>query len=85
LGKNGRKNMPTPHQSFLFSGQSGVGGLLSTLSIHPWVGIPLPHFSEGGQGAALPEDPLGVTLLKPPGLWERGKKFPTLTRVLSRT
>ena len=51
-----------------------MGGLLSTLSTHPWVGIPLSHSSGGGQGAALPGDPPGATLLKPPGLWERGKR-----------
>jgi hypothetical protein len=51
LGKNGRKKMP---MFPLFSGQSSVGGLLPTLSTHTWVGIPLSHFSGGGQGAALP-------------------------------
>ena len=65
--------MPTPSRVSLFSGQSGMGGLLSTLSTHPWVGIPLSHSSGGGQGAALPGIP-GATLLKPPGLWERGMR-----------
>ena len=50
-----------------------MGGLLSTLSTHPWVGIPLSHSSGGGQGAALPGIP-GATLLKPLGLWERGMR-----------
>jgi hypothetical protein len=45
-----------PARFSLFSGQSGVGGLLSTLSTHPWVGIPPSHSSGGGQGAALPGD-----------------------------
>jgi hypothetical protein len=67
--------MPNPARVSLFSGQSGVGRLLSTLSTHPWVGIPLSHSSGGGQGAALPGDTTpGATLLKPPGLWERGKR-----------
>ena len=68
------KRCPHPTRVSLFSGQSGMGGLLSTLSTHPWVGIPLSHSSGGGQGAALPGDPPGATLLKPPGLWERGKR-----------
>jgi hypothetical protein len=70
------KICPHPARVSLFSGQSGMGGLLSTLSTHPWVGIPLSHSSGGGQGAALPgETPNpGATLLKPPGLWERGKR-----------
>ena len=77
LGPWGRmegKRCPHPTRVSLFSGQSGVGGLLPTLSTHPWVGIPLSHSSGGGQGAALPGDPPGATLLKPPGLWERGKR-----------
>ena len=75
LGRSRLRNKcPHPARVSLFSGQSGVGGLLSTLSTHPWVGIPLSHSSGGGQGAALPGDPPGATLLKPPGLWERGKR-----------
>ena len=66
--------MPTPPRVSLFSGQSGMGGLLSTLSTHPWVGIPLSHSSGGGQGAALPGNPSPATLLKPPWLWDRGKR-----------
>ena len=50
------KRCPQLARVSLFSGQSGVGGLLSTLSTHPWVGIPLSHSSGGGQGAALPGD-----------------------------
>ena len=50
------KICPHPTRVSLFSGQSGMGGLLSTLSTHPWVGIPLSHSSGGGQGAALPGD-----------------------------
>ena len=73
MGKGERGSRPA--RVSLFSGQSGVGGLLPTLSTHPWVGIPLSHSSGGGQGAALPGDtPPGATLLKPPGLWERGKR-----------
>jgi hypothetical protein len=68
------KRCPHPSRVSLFSGQSGVGGLLPTLSTHPWVGIPLSHSSGGGQGAALPGDTPPATLLKPPGLWERGKR-----------
>ena len=73
-GRMEGKRCPHPTRVSLFSGQSGMGGLLSTLSTHPWVGIPLSHSSGGGQGAALPGDPPGATLLKPPGLWERGKR-----------
>ena len=75
-GRMEGKRCPHPTRVSLFSGQSGMGGLLSTLSTHPWVGIPLSHSSGGGQGAALPgETPNpGATLLKPPGLWERGKR-----------
>jgi hypothetical protein len=71
------KRCPHPTRGSLFSGQSGMGGLLPTLSIstYPWVGIPLSHSSGGDQGAALPRDtPPPATLLKPPGLWERGKR-----------
>jgi hypothetical protein len=77
VGRGGiGKRCPHPVRVFLFSGQSGVGGLLPTLSTHPWVGIPLSHSSGSGQGAALPGDPLPpqATLLKPPGLRERGKR-----------
>ena len=38
-----------------------------------WAFKPLTHSSGGGQGAALPGSPR-ATLLKPPGLWERGKR-----------
>ena len=62
------KRGPRPARVSLFSGQSGVRGLLPTLSIHPWVGISLFHSSGGGQGSALPGDLPGATLLKPPGL-----------------
>ena len=76
LGRSRLRNKcPHPARVSLFSGQSGMGGLLSTLSTHPWVGIPLSHSSGGGQGAALPGNrPPPATLLKPPGLWERGKR-----------
>ena len=76
LGRSRLRNKcPYPARVSLFSGQSGMGGLLSTLSTHPWVGIPLSHSSGGGQGAALPgKPPPPATLLKPPGLWERGKR-----------
>ena len=50
------KRCPHPTRVSLFSGQSGVGGLLSTLFTHPWVGIPLSHSSGGGQGEGLPGD-----------------------------
>ena len=54
------------------------------LSLIPgWASKPLTHSLGGGNGAALPGSP-GVTLLKPPGLWERGmreERFPTLARV----
>jgi hypothetical protein len=56
-GRTEGKICPHPTRVSLFSGQSGMGGLLSTLSTHPWVGIPLSHSSGGGQGAALPGDP----------------------------
>jgi hypothetical protein len=80
LGPWGRmegKRCPHPSRVSLFSGQSGMRRLLSTLSTHPWVGIPLSHSSGGGQAAALPGNcppPPRATLLKPPGLWERGKR-----------
>jgi hypothetical protein len=61
---------PHPARVSLCSGQSGVGGLLPTLSTHPWVDIPLSYSSKGGQGAALPRDP-GATLLKPGVMGER--------------
>jgi hypothetical protein len=48
------KICPHPARVSVFSGQSGMGGLLST---HPWLGIPLSHSAEGGQGAALPVPP----------------------------
>jgi hypothetical protein len=51
------KRCPHPARVSLFSGQSGVGRLLSTLSTHPWVGISLSYSSGSGQGAALPGDP----------------------------
>jgi hypothetical protein len=75
-GRTEGKRCPHPSRVSLFSGQSGVGGLLSTLSTHPSVGIPLSHSSGGGQGAALPGDnpPPQAALLKPPGLWERVKR-----------
>jgi hypothetical protein len=54
-GSGGKAHAPPDFH--LSSGQSGMGGLLPTLSTHPWMGIPLSHFSVGGQGAALPGDP----------------------------
>ena len=50
------KRGPHPTRVSLFSGQSGVEGLLPTLSTHPWVGIPVFHSLGAGQGAALPAD-----------------------------
>jgi hypothetical protein len=47
-GRTEGKRCPCPTRVSLFSGQSGVGRLLSTLSTHPWVGIPLSHSSGGG-------------------------------------
>jgi hypothetical protein len=64
--------MPTPARVSLFPGQSSVGGLLSILSTHPWVGIPLSHSSGGGQRSALGTP--RATLINPSGLWERGKR-----------
>jgi hypothetical protein len=68
------KRGPRPTRVSLFSGQSGVGGMLPTLSTHPWVGIPLSHSSRGGQGAALPGDlpSPGATLLAPQGCGTEG-------------
>jgi hypothetical protein len=51
-----------------------MGGLLSTLSTHPWVGIPLSHSSGCGKGAAQPGDPQETTLLERPWFWEKGKR-----------
>jgi hypothetical protein len=51
-GRTEGKRCPHPARISLFSGQSGMGGLLSTLSTHPWLGIPLSHSSGGGQGIA---------------------------------
>ena len=74
LGRSRLRNKcPHPARVSLFSGQSGMGGLLSTLSTHPWVGIPLSH-SSGVKGQPCLETPPPATLLKPPGLWERGKR-----------
>jgi hypothetical protein len=56
-GKRGKGKSLTPPEFHLFSGLSGMGGLLHTLSTHPWVGIPLSYSSGGGQGATLPGDP----------------------------
>jgi hypothetical protein len=43
-GEEGKeKYAQCPGRVSLFSGQSGVRGLLPTLSTHPWVGIPLSH------------------------------------------
>jgi hypothetical protein len=69
LGKR-EKERPTPRQSFyLFSGLSGMGELPYTFHSAPG-----GHSSLGvGKGAALPGIP-GATLLKPPGLWERGMR-----------
>jgi hypothetical protein len=55
-GRTEGKRCPRPFRFSLFSGQSGMGGLLSTLSTHPWVGISLSHSSGGGQGSSLPGD-----------------------------
>ena len=83
-GRMEGKRCPHPTRVSLFSGQSGVGGLLSTLFTHPWVGIPLSHSSGGGQGEGLPGDaPPPATLLKPAGLWERGKREEFLNTVHS--
>jgi hypothetical protein len=72
LGEVGEgKRGPHPARVSLSSGQSGVGGLLPTLSTHPWVGIPLSHSSGGDQGAALPGDPR-ATLLKLQGCRREG-------------
>jgi hypothetical protein len=73
-GRMEGKICPHPARVSLFSGQSRVGRLLSILSTHPWVGIPLPHSSGGDQGVSLPGDTPGATFLKPPGLWEREKR-----------
>jgi hypothetical protein len=77
LGKTGRKKMPTFARVSLFSGQSGLGGLLSTLSTHPWVGwaflYPTLQGVVKGQ-PCLPSPTLRATLLKPPWLWKRGKR-----------
>ena len=56
----------------LFSGQSGVGGLLSTFHSSLGGHSSIPLF-RGWPGVTLPGNP-GATLLKPPGLWERGKR-----------
>ena len=67
LGRSRLRNKcPHPARVSLFSGQSGMGGLLSTLSTHPWVGIPLSHSSGGGQGAALPGKPSPSYFAKAP-------------------
>ena len=68
------REKPTPHQSFTYSlvCQAWEGCYLP--STPPWVGIQTsdPLFS-GWPGAVLPGIP-GATLLKPPGLWERGMR-----------
>jgi hypothetical protein len=66
LGKRGEEKTHTPHEFHLFSGQPGMGGLLTTF--HSSLG----RYSSillfiGWPGAALPGDPR-ATLLKPPGV-----------------
>jgi hypothetical protein len=73
LGKRG-KGRPTPHQSstYLWSVRHGRAAIHFP-SIPGWASKRLAHSSGAGKGAVLPGSP-GATLLKPPGLWERGMR-----------
>ena len=64
LGRGGKEKTHTLPEFYLFSGLSGVGGLLSIYLplISGWAFKPLTHSLGGGQGAALPGIP-GATLL----------------------
>jgi hypothetical protein len=76
LGKNGRKSIPTPRQSFpilwsvrcgrvaIYSIHSSLGGHSSILLFRGW--------SRSSPAWDIP--PPRATLLKPPGLWERRKR-----------
>ena len=83
LGKRGKGKTHTPPElCILWSVRHGRAAIYLPL-IPGWAFKPLTHSSGGGQGAALPGDPR-ATLLKPPGLWERGmreERFPTPVRV----
>jgi hypothetical protein len=78
LGKNRRKKMPTPCQSFPILCQSGMGGFYLPYPLIPrWAFLyPTLQGVVKGQpclGIPPPTRP-GATLLKPPGLWETGKR-----------
>jgi hypothetical protein len=77
LRKNGRKNMPTPRQSFpiLWSvrrGRAAIYPIHSSLGGHS--SVPLFRGWSSGSPAWDPTPHPRATLLKPPGLWERGKR-----------
>ena len=67
--------MPTPHQSFpiLWSvrhGRAAIYPIHSSLGGHSSI----PLFRGWSRGSPAWERPPQATLLKPPGLWERGKR-----------
>jgi hypothetical protein len=64
LGKGGRKN---PHPARV------LPIIWSVRRGRPALDFPLNRESESGKGTALPRNP-GATLLKPPGLQERGMR-----------
>ena len=72
-GRMEGKIYPHPTKVSLFSGQSGVEGQLPTLSTHPGGHSSILLF-RGWPRGSLPGDPSRATLLKPPGLWERGNR-----------
>ena len=82
-GEKGEGEDPHPARVplILWSVRRGRAAIYLPL-IHGWASKPLTH-SWGGVAKGPPGIP-GATLLKPPGLWERGmreKRFPTPARV----
>jgi hypothetical protein len=74
LWKRGKGKMHTPPESHLFSSQSGKRELPYTFHSYPGGHLSLwPTFQGGGRGSALSGSTV-ATLLKSPGLWERGMR-----------
>ena len=72
-GEEGKEKAHTLPEFYLFSGQSCMGEMLTTYLLIPgWAFLYLTL-----QGVVKGQPCLGsprATLLKPPGLWERGKR-----------